>query len=541
LDPWHSIAVLRKWAWLLIGSTLVTGTVAFFVIGSLPKTFDGSVTLNVGQSLTALNPDYNQLLTSQQLAQTYARVATSRPILDKVIEAMDLGVSPVDLGKRVRAEAARDSTFIIITGQDRDPARAAAIANEVAKQLIAASPGIQGRQTDVQSFIDAEVKATERQITDTVAELERLTALPIRTPAQDDQVQTLQNRLASLRSAYSTLFAFSSNSASNLLSVIEPAIPPEAPSSPKVLLFTILAAFAAFAVATAFAFAVDFLDDTVKSPDDVEGLTHLPMLGAIIRMPGDDKRGAIHRLVTHLYPQSPAAEAYRSMRTNIEFTSVDEPIRRLLITSAVPGEGKTTTAANLAVAFAQSGRRTILVDADLRRPGVHELFDLRNDRGLTNLLIGDAVALQTVAQQVEEPNLRVITTGTIPPNPAELLGSNKMVTIMEKLRESCDLVIIDSPPLQAVTDAAILAAMVDGTVLVVRAGATRRAAVRHGLESLGRVGAKVLGVALNRVAGGTLRTYGYASADAAPDGADEAKIKARTRPDGFVAEAETRR
>ena len=204
-------------------------------------------------------------------------------------------------------------------------------------------------------------------------------------------------------------------------------------------------------------------------------------------------------IIRALYPRGPAAEAYRTLRTNLEFASVDEPVRTLLVTSSIPGEGKTTTSSNLAVAFAQAGRRVILLDADLRKPGVHKLFDLPNTSGLTSLLRTDDVTVDDVAQVTEEERLRIVTTGPLPPNPAELLGSHRMQTILERLVAAADLVIVDSPPLQAVTDAAILASITDGSLLVIDAGRTRRAAAGHGREALAKSGARVLGAALNRL------------------------------------------
>ena len=193
------------------------------------------------------------------------------------------------------------------------------------------------------------------------------------------------------------------------------------------------------------------------------------------------------------------AESYRMLRSNLEFARVDRPIHTILVTSALPGEGKTVTAANLAIAFALEGRRVLLVDADLRKPAVHNLFDIPNTQGLTTMLRSDSVSLESVAHTNEQERLRVLTSGPLPPNPAEMLGSQRMLTVLQRLQASQDVLIIDSPPLRVVTDAAILSAFVDGTLLVIDASTSRRAAVRLGREALNRVNAQVLGVVLNRV------------------------------------------
>ena len=227
-------------------------------------------------------------------------------------------------------------------------------------------------------------------------------------------------------------------------------------------------------------------------------------------MKGDRSRSEIYRLAALLYPRSSVAEAYRTLRTNIEFASVDAPIRTLLVTSSIPGEGKTTTASNLAVVFAQAGRRVLLVDADLRKPGVHLVFDLPNTHGLTNLLRNEHADLDAVAQATEQDNLRVLTTGPLPPNPAELLGSQRMRSVLEQLEAGFDLVIFDSPPLQAVTDSAILSSFLGGTLLVIDARRSRRRVVHQARESLDRAGARVLGAVLNRIPTKTLTPYaGY--------------------------------
>jgi non-specific protein-tyrosine kinase len=265
------------------------------------------------------------------------------------------------------------------------------------------------------------------------------------------------------------------------------------------MLNALLAAALGILVIAAIAFLSEQLDDSIRDADAVEEVTGLSTLGSIPRMRGDRGRGEFYRLATILYPHSGVAEGYRTLRSNVEFASVDAPIRSLLVTSAVPDEGKTVTAANLAVVFAQAGRRVILVDADLRKPSVHEILQLPNTRGLTTMLRNESVALDSVVHGTEQANLRILTTGPLPPNPAELLGSNRMQAVLATLQADASLVIFDSSPLQAVTDAAVVSSFTDGAILVVDARRSRGRVVRQAREALGRAGAHVLGVVLNRV------------------------------------------
>jgi non-specific protein-tyrosine kinase len=205
------------------------------------------------------------------------------------------------------------------------------------------------------------------------------------------------------------------------------------------------------------------------------------------------------------------------LRTNLEFASVDHPVQLIAVTSAVPGEGKTLVAANLAVAFAQAGHDTILVDADLRNPEVHKLFGLTNATGLTSALRSPDLHLESVLQQTVEPKLRLLASGPQPPNPAELLGSKSMAKVLEGLRATAGIVIFDTPPLQAVTDAAVLGTSLDGTLLVTHSGRTGRGASRAALDAMLRVDAPVLGAVLNLTGRQWIDTYGYYGA---PDDRD---------------------
>ena len=494
----RQIAIIRSWFLLVVVSVVLGAGAAFEASSLLPNVYEAKATLIVGQSLSAVNPDYNQLLVSQRLSTTYASLAKKRPILDSVIKQLGIDMTSDDLSKLVRADAPLDSTLLTISAQDADPDRAAAIANALAEQLIAASPAIQGRAAEFQASIDADLKATQAQIDESQARVETLAGLTERTAAQEAQLATLEGRLVSLRSSYATLLSFSSNSASNLLTVVEPAVAADSPISPRPLLNTLLGAVLGLLLAAGIVFAVELLDDTIKDSDGVQRVAALSTLGEIAPIKVGRNQSQIYRLATLLYPRSGVAEAYRTLRTNIEFASVDAPIRTLLVTSSIPGEGKTITAANLAVVFAQAGRRVLLVDADLRKPGVHAVFDLPNAHGLTTLLRSDDVNLDGIVQQTEQANLRILTTGPLPSNPAELIGSQRMRTVLDRLKTDEDLVIFDSPPLKAVTDSAILSSLLDGTLFVIDAGHSRRPAVRSGREVLAKAGANVVGAVLNR-------------------------------------------
>ena len=501
MDFRSQLAIFRARLPLMLVIVILAGAAAFGYSNVQPKVYEADSTLVVGQSLSAVSPDYTTLLASQSLTTTYATVATTRPLLQNVITSLGLPGTPDDLSKRVSASAALGSTILTITAQDADPARAAAIANALADQLIQASPSVQGRQTDVQKFVDADLKTTQAQIQSAQAAADALSALSSRTATQDATLATLQAELTSLQATYATLLGFSSAGSANLLSIIQPAVAPDSPISPRPLLNVLLAIVLAFLLSAGVIFLLAYLDDTIHSPEQVEELIGLPTLGTVFKMGRDDSgQSELYRLATLVYPRSAAAEAYRTLRTNVEFTAIDEPIRTLLITSAIPGEGKTVTAANLAIAFALSGRRVLLVDADLRRPGLHRIFDLPNTRGLTTLLQSDAVTLESLASNNLHERLRVLTSGPLPPNPAEIAGSDRMRRVFEKMQATADLVIVDSPPLQAVTDAAVLSSFMDGTILVVDTSKTHRSTIVQAREALVKANARVIGVVLNRLA-----------------------------------------
>ncbi len=214
-------------------------------------------------------------------------------------------------------------------------------------------------------------------------------------------------------------------------------------------------------------------------------------------------------LVTLVNPRSAVAEAYRSLRTNLEFSSLDHPLRTMIVTSATPEEGKSVTLANLAVTMAQAGKRVIVADCDLRRPSQHRLFELRQSPGLTTMILEDGALSRPPLQPVSVPNLQVLTSGPLPPNPAELLSSQRMSEVIKTLAEQADAVLFDAPPVIAVTDAVVLAAKVDAVLLVVQAGRTKREHVEKAKALLDKVNARLVGSVLTNVQADSSLQYYY--------------------------------
>ncbi|MCK9860358.1 CpsD/CapB family tyrosine-protein kinase [Paenibacillus sp. ATY16] len=205
-----------------------------------------------------------------------------------------------------------------------------------------------------------------------------------------------------------------------------------------------------------------------------------------------------NRLVVLLNPSSPVAEAYRTLRTNIQYSSVDAPIQLLMAASAQSGEGKSTVISNLAVAYAMEGKRVLLIDTDLRKPTIHRIFAQTNRLGLTNLLTSEST-LQEVIKDGGIDNLDIITSGPTPPNPAELLGSHRMKTVLEELKERYDLILFDTPPVLPVTDSLIMSSYCDGVLLVIHAGKVKKAYVRKAKEKLDFVQSRIIGAVFNQM------------------------------------------
>jgi capsular exopolysaccharide synthesis family protein len=249
----------------------------------------------------------------------------------------------------------------------------------------------------------------------------------------------------------------------------------------------------ALTVAAGAAYLLEYLDDTIKSPEEIQRLSDQPVIGYIMEI----ERGKYQGAYVSKNPRSAVAEAFRSLRTDLEFSGVDRPIKTILVSSAGIAAGKSTVAINLAIVMAQGGKKVVLVDADLRKPSVHRSLSIPNTKGLSDIFRGN-LDVYNATVNWDEGNIFVITSGDLPPNPAELLGSKKMDQILDSLERVADVVILDGPPF-LVTDAAVLSSKVDGVLLVVRHGHTRRQELSAAIKQLSRIETRVLGVVMNAI------------------------------------------
>ncbi len=508
IDLRRYFALLVHWAWLIILAVVLSGAAAYLVSSQMTPVYQATTAILINQAPSTRSSDYASLLTSERLTQTYSQLLTKRPVLQGVVDALQQDYNVLidieDLNGAIDVNPVQDTQIIEIKVRHTNPVLAAQIANELVAVF---SRTIQ----DTQSARYAETKNSLQQQLEDLGQRIEADSLALQNLDNSPEAQAERNRLetqlnqnrqlyASLLQTFEQVRLAEAESISTVIQA-DPATIPERPISPKVLQNTLLAAIVGGMLAVGGIFLVEALDDTVKTPDDVTRVTGLPVLGVVAEH--DTGKGD---LITVSQPRSPVAEAFRSLRTNIQFASVDHPVQTLLVTSALPSEGKSTVAANLAVALAQSGKKVVLLEADLRRPSVHRYLKVPNRLGLSAMFVQTQVYLDGNLQGTRVPNLKVLTAGDLPPNPSELLGSERMYAIIRQVKEQADLLVLDTPPVMAVTDAVVLSPRVDGVLLVVKPGSTKLSALQTAIEQLQRVGAKVLGVVFNGV---QLKGYRY--------------------------------
>ncbi|RXZ72233.1 polysaccharide biosynthesis tyrosine autokinase [Agromyces albus] len=441
------IRILQK-SWVLIVMLTLVGVAAAatYSLMQTPK-FSSSAKVFVSTSGGTSTADLQQGNTfTQQRVKTYADLATTPIVLLPVISTLGIDRTSEQLTAQVTATAPLDTTLIDITVIDEDPALAAEIATAVSESL-----------TEVVQSIET-TEATD----------ESAASSPVR------------------------------------LTLVQHAAVPQVPMSPNVPLNVALGALVGLALGVGLSVLRETLDTRIRNERDVEAVTDAPIIGGIVFDPKAKERP----LIVHADPHSPRAESFRTLRTNLQFLDAGRENRSFVVTSSVEAEGKSTTASNLAIALADAGGRVLLVDADLRRPKLAEYLGIEGAVGLSDLLIGRA-ELQDVVQHWGRNNLYVLPAGRVPPNPSELLGSKAMATTIAELGRAFDVVLFDAPPLLPVTDAAVLAQAVGGTIVVVSAGRAHKGQLKGALAALANVDAPVSGVVLTMMPTKGPDAYGY--------------------------------
>ncbi|HET7376336.1 MAG TPA: polysaccharide biosynthesis tyrosine autokinase, partial [Anaerolineae bacterium] len=465
--------------------------------------------LLVNQAPNAAQTDSASILIkSDQLARTYADMLVQEPELSEVIATLHLNYTLDDLAKVVRVNSILNTQLLEVDVEDPDPVLAAAIANAIPVAFNRQNTALQAsRYAEEKISLTQDMETLNTQIQQAQAKSDTLDAS--KSAQVDAELVQLRASYSSLRQSYENIRLAESQSTSNIV-VTEPARVPTEPDHPKPGRNAVLGGVVGLLLSVGLVFLIGYLDDRIRTPEQIELHLNVPILGLIRRWVADKTfTYGQAALIAVREPRSPIVEAFRSLRTNIQFASVDQQIRTLLVTSASPTEGKSTVAANLAIVMAQAGLRVTLVDCDLRRPTVHKLFEQPDRLGLTNLMLQDPSQWNGAKHVSPIDHLSLITSGPTPPNPSEILGSNRMRQFIEYLHTTNDMVIIDAPPMLAVTDALILSRLADGVLLVVDTGTTRIGDAIHSKQQLDQLNARLLGVVMNKVPTGRQAYYYY--------------------------------
>ncbi len=454
------------------------------------------------------------------IAQEDALQALSVSLEASGVEGVDLvsflAVLPAGVNPQIRdiaddIQARKNEVQVLITedGQTADH-----------PQVIAVRAQLASRESELRSAVQENLLVLSGQIEDEQRQLNEIRAGQANFPELENRLDELNIQLGldqeTVRFLTSQQYQaqITSAAASAYVNVVDSAsiaYPVTTGGQTNLLLAAILGLI----LGVGSAFFLEYLDRTVRTSADVEMLLSIPVLGIIPRLrkiPPDSEAEGPRRgipLLVALDPLDPAAEAYRNLRMNLMFMSTDDkPIRTLLFSSPGPSEGKSTSSINFAVMLAQQGERVLLVDADIRRPALHRAMDILREPGLTNLLVGDAEVRDAIRPNVL-PNLDVLPSGPFPPNPSEMLASKRMEQLLREFEGTYSHIILDSPPILAVTDSAILGTHTDGMVLVLRSGDTEQRAAERAVDQVRRVGVRVFGAVLNEVASATVEESYY--------------------------------
>ncbi|MFM8305244.1 MAG: polysaccharide biosynthesis tyrosine autokinase [Actinomycetota bacterium] len=531
------LRVLWRRKWTIVVTIAVCVTVASFMALRQKPVYSTKTSVLLDQRLVDTLFVESQLRTDTVSADRQRgneiQIMDGPTVLAQVKEL--LGEEPVP----VSFTPLEGTDVVEIAARGEDPERLAATVNAFAKTYIAVRTDLTVSQLDEAA---AEVQTQMNRIDEQIRQIDA--SLAASPPAPDTVVQgrtistsdarvAQRNQLAANRSRFETqqgqLQLASTVAKQSSAEIIAPAGVPKKPLNRSPLSNVMGGLAIGVVLGIALAFLREYLDDTVKTKDDLEAASGLTAIGLVPALTDWKKREATP-LISVMQPRSPAAEAYRSVRTSVEFLGLDQPLGSIQVTSALASEGKTSTLANLAVTFARAGQRVIVLCCDLRRPRVHEFFGLSNRVGFTSVLLGDAPMANAIQKADRELPIGLVASGPLPPNPAELLASKRAVEVIEELDRRCDLLLIDSPPVLPVTDALVISGLVDGVLLVAGAGSSTKRGVKRSAELLRQVDAPLIGSILNGVQ--SKHEYGYAYGDnryyldgasTAPQPADETR------------------
>mgnify|MGYP000169458836 CR=1 FL=1 len=522
------IRLARKWAWLVVLAAFIAGGITFILNTGTPPTYQASVLLAIGNATNSGNPNASDMQIAGQLAENYIRLLRTYEVQQNIVAVVPglEGFPPEFLGSIIFASPLEGTTFMTITVSYIDPVMTAAIANEAATQLILQAPGLSAGEQQRLQFANEQVSQLTVQNENLRTLLDETNQL-IQTTTNEAALVTLNERrtaiLSQLAQFTNTIAQFTQQSndleqRSNKLEVKEAARIPTNARTVNLFSTTIVGALIGAALALVAIISIEYLDDVIRSSEIAVQTLGLPVLGAIMHI-GKRTDKYNDRLVYNYPSMSPVAEGYRTLRTNLLFSTDNQNKGVYVITSPSPEEGKSMTTSNLAITMALAGLQVVLIDADLRRPKLHEIFQLENNVGLTTLLFAEPDVVENISaadsdeaklpanlrqclQNTSVPRLRVITSGFIPSNPTEILGSSLMQRWIATFRNSpgIDIVLIDSPPTLMVADSTVLAATAKADVLlVIDAGKTRRGAGIKAKERFTQLGLEVKGVILNRL------------------------------------------
>ncbi|HEY3209194.1 MAG TPA: polysaccharide biosynthesis tyrosine autokinase [Actinomycetota bacterium] len=452
------------------------------------------------------NPATSLAIAQQPNLDTERELVLSEAVARKVQENAKVSLSVSALLRHARVQVLTDTEVMEVKYVDPDPATAARLANAFATayvefrseqtldQFQAAAVAVQRRIDGIQESLSS----LNQKIQETKDPSSRAT-LQAQRDALVASLGVLQERLLDVQSNASV--------AQGGAQIVQRADQPRSPVSPNKRRDAALALLAGLALGIGLAFLRERLDDRVKTRQEIERRLGAPVIAVVPRI-GTWRRNDAPQLVMRSNPKSPVSEAYRTLGTNILYAASQQPLKVLMVTSSLGGDGKSTTSSNLAVALARAGKRVIVVSADLRRPRLHDFFGLPNDVGLSNLL-SDSIRLARATKDPGIPNLRVIGGGPIPHDPAALLGGRRAEEFVRSVREVSDFVIIDTPPVLAVADASILAPHVDGAVFVLNAERSSRSALIQARDQLEQAGAHIIGAVYNNFDPSQSTAYPY--------------------------------